>query len=260
VYAPVVGEQVLLLCTLWARTRRLRELAWMAWWAGFPVALLAIRVQLRAAATELSGLVAWCILLSLRAEAARIAGGSDPLLDAAERLAVARLDSKPVRRARRRIGRDGFVTFVHMLVPLVAGMPLPASATIDRAELLADLRILARGLGLDERFVRRRANLDRYVAPVVAMLMGEVGTWARSCPWEAAIARADDFELLQARDTLRQALRVGDWQDRIDPRLLREYPLWCGALAVCFRDANPHEQALVLAVWLALHDTAVVNG
>jgi hypothetical protein len=199
-------------------------------------------------------------MLGRLAEAARIAGGNDPLLDEAERLAVARLSSKPLRRVRRRIGRSGFVTFVCMLVPLVAGMPLPASATIDRAEQLNDLRILARGLGLDERFVRRRANFDHYLVPVLAPLLREACAWARSRPWEATIARTDDFELLQARDSLRQALRNGNWRDRIDPRLLREYPHWFGALAVCFQDANPREQALLLAAWLALRGTPVGNN
>lgn len=256
VYAPVVSEQVLLLCAFHARTWRLRDLAWLAWWTGFPVALPAIREQLRAAAATLSGLVAWCVMLARRAEAAQIAGDDDPLLDAAERLAAARLNSRPLRRVRRRIGRDGFVTFVRMLVPLAAGTPLPASATMDRAEQLADLRILARGLGLDERFVRRHANLDHYLAPVLASLLREAGTWVRSCPWKAAVARADDFELLQARDALRQALRGGEWLHQINPRLLREYPHWAGALAVGYRDATPREQAPLLAMWLALSTPA----
>lgn len=260
VYAPVVSEQVLLLCALRVRTRRLRDLAWIVWWAGFPVALPVIRAQLHTAASALSGLVAWCIMRGRLAEAAWMAGGNDPLVDEAEFLAVARLGSKPLRRLRRRIGRDGFVTFVRMLAPLVAGTPLPASATIDRAEQLADLRILARGLGLDKRFLRRRANLEQYVEPVLAPLLREAGAWARSCPWEAAVAGGDDFELLQARDSLRQALRGGEWLERIDPCLLREYPHWRGALAVCFRDANPHEQALLLAVWLALRSMPVGNS
>ncbi|MBF6592727.1 MAG: hypothetical protein IVW57_19625 [Ktedonobacterales bacterium] len=70
------------------------------------------------------------------------------------------------------------------------------------------------------------------------------------------VACADDFELLQARDTLRQALRGDVWLDRSDPRLLREYPHWSGALAVCFRDATPDDQALLLAIWLALRGAA----
>jgi len=113
-YPHGTSEQFLLLCTLRTRERRLSHLAWQLWWAGYPVALSVIRKHIEHAATQLSQLVQF--LVALKRDEQKSDKESQEVLDIVEQFAVARLDYKPLRHARKRVGKTYFPTFIRFSI------------------------------------------------------------------------------------------------------------------------------------------------
>jgi hypothetical protein len=247
-YPPGTGEQFLLLCSLRQRERRLAHLAWHLWLAGYRVEDNIIRMQLQQAAIRLSQWMQWFADFK-RASSQR---APEQALDRIERYAEGPLPLQPLRRVRKRIGRAHFSTFLSRLLDLALEESGKGASPADEHERQFDLRILARGLGLEKRFVSKKEARNSYLVGFLLPLLRWFFRWTQEMDWEALVEHVTVFEVLQARDDLRNWLmRLGHARHSRE-RLPDDYPSFEIDLQELFQALSAPDQALVLLVWLAL--------
>lgn len=119
--------------------------------------------------------------------------------------------------------------------------------------MLTELRIIAKGLGLHELFIKDKENLEHYIGKFFVPFLQRVSSWLHTLPWEQALTIATDFELLQARDAIRTAMMRVMYPVPHNRYLLRTYPIQSIALREIFQTTTMGEQAMLLIIWLAIH-------
>lgn len=247
-YPPGTGEQLLLLCSLRERERRLAHLAWQMWLAGYRVENRLIRTQLQQAAVRISHWMQW--FAGFKQVVSQ--HDSEQALDRIERYATGPLPLQALRRMRKRIGREHFSTFLSRLLELAVEDSGQRASTADEDERQLDVRIVARGLGLEKRFVSRKEALDSYLVGFLLPHLRWFFRWTQAIDWEELLEQVTDFEVLQARDDLcTWLMRLGNARYYRD-RLPDDYPSFEIDFQELFRALSTTDQALVLVVWLAL--------
>jgi hypothetical protein len=245
-YPDGTGKQLLALCSLRATERRLAHLAWQLWLAGYPVALPIIRAHLAQAAQRIDRWLVWF------KRAIKTPDMPGEIMDLLERFAQEDVPFPPLRRIRKRIGREHFPTFLRMLIELATETEDEATHRDDQYERLIDLHILARGLGLEKRFVQRNDTLAYYLAQVVIPQLRWVLAQLQAVDWKQIVEHATDFDLLQTRDELCSwMMRWGKARQYWD-RLPADYPRWQIDTQQMFSSLSTADQALILVGWLAL--------
>lgn len=247
-YPPGTGEQVLLLCSLRERERRLAHLAWQVWLAGYRMEDRLIRSQLQQTTTRISRWMQWFADF----KQAFSQHDFEQALDQIEHYAEGPLRMQPLRRIRKRIGRRHFSTFLARLLDLTMEVDSERTSLVDDHEQQLDLRILARGLGLEKRFVDKKEALNLYLVGFLLPLLRWFFRWSQELDWQGLLEHVTAFEVLQARDDLRNWLRrLGNARHYRD-RPPKEYPSFEIDFQELFRALSTADQALVLVVWLAL--------
>lgn len=248
-YPSGTSEQLLLLCSLRTAERRLSHLAWQMWLAGYPVALHLIRAQLAQATLRLARWRRWF------ADFKQVIHGenaSGEALDLIERYAAGDLHSQPLRRIRKRTGRQHFPTFLRLLVKLATEQGSETTGHDDEREWLFDLRILALGLGLKKRFVQKKGPFEYYLVQVLMPQLHWLFRRLQEVRWEQLLESASDFDLLQTRDELcTWLMRLRNARHYRD-RLPDDYPSFDLNASDIFRSLPTTDQALVLVGWLTL--------
>jgi hypothetical protein len=260
-YPIGTGKQLLLLCSLRTTERRFSHLAWHLWLAGYPVALQIIRTQLEYANQRLARWLRW---FSDFKQAMHTQDAPEEVLDLIERYAQANLHTQPLRRIRKRIGREYFPTFLHILVKLATEPGDETIHTYDGDERLLDLRILALGLGMAKRFVQKKDALEYYLVQFLMPQLHWVFDRLQEIHWEHLMENTTDFDLLQSRDELRNGLRVRAGNKarnkEYQSHLPKDYPRWQINLQETFHSLPMADQALVLVVWVALRSSCASHG
>lgn len=249
VYPCGTGQQLLLLCKLRTTERRFSHLAWQLWLAGYPVDPHLIRAQLARATLRLARWRRWFADFKHAIDAKDISGEA---LDLIEHYAAGDLHSQPLRRIRKRTGRQHFPTFLRLLAELATEQASEVIGDYDERERLFDLRILALGLGLEKRFVQKKDPLEYYLVQVFMPQLRWLFRRLQEVRWEQLLESATDFDLLQTRDELcTWLMRLRNARHYRD-RLPNDYPRWDLNVPDIFRSLPAAEQALVLVGWLAL--------
>lgn len=252
-YPVGTGEQLLLLCELRKHERRLAHLAWRIWWEGYPVDLQLIRKILEKTAAQLSERIRWFVAIKQLEQVNDDKTMEEPeqLLDFIERFATADLDYKPLRRVRKRLGKEQFATFIRMLIDIASGTFTGYSTSYDRREVLTELRILAKALGQNELFLKDDANIEHFIEKLLVPLLEDVSLWLQTSPWEQALQSATNFDLLQARDEICMlSTRFKQGGDVLVK--MRDYPLWGDAWQKNFSAVTIEDEEILLVMQLAL--------
>jgi hypothetical protein len=248
-YPSGTGEQVVLLCSLQRNERRFAHLAWQLWLAGYPVDLRLIRGQLAHATLRLARWRRWFADFK---QAIHEKDASGETLDLIELYATGDLYFQPLRRIRKRTGRQHFPTFLRLLVKLATEPGSQTTSDDDEREWSFDLRILALGLGLEKRFVQKKDPLEYYLVQVLMPQLHWLFRHLQEVRWEQLLESATDFDLLQTRDELcTWLMRLGNARQFRD-RLPNDYPRWGLNAQDLFRFLSTPDQALVLVGWVAL--------
>ncbi|HLH62471.1 MAG TPA: hypothetical protein VKV20_12375 [Ktedonobacteraceae bacterium] len=257
-YPPGTGEQLLSLCAARLRRRDFASLAWQLWWAAYPVSLALIRPQLQRAASRLSRVVQLFSTIKAAAQTneAAMLEISERMLDSIERLSHMRINSTLLRRIRKRVGKDYFPTFLRVLFDIVSGTFEDSAVTYDAAASMTELRILAKGLGFERRFIKDDANITHYIRGLIVPLLEQLSMRICAYEWEQVPQVFDDFELLQARDDVRMLLRGGEYALLDQKQLAHHYPVWGILLLRIFECLDTGDQALFLIIWMALRSWA----
>lgn len=133
--------------------------------------------------------------------------------------------------------------------------PAWAIVLLDSGCSRKELRILAKGLGLDEIFIKDNANIEHYIGKIAVPLLRDLSAWLRMLPWEQALRTATDFDLLQARDEMRMFLLGFERSIPLRQQMPRDYPVWNAALREIFQSLAVEAQAALLVIWMALRST-----
>jgi hypothetical protein len=256
-YPEGTGVQFLLLCELHVHERRLSHLGWQLWWAGYPVSPHIIRAHLSTAATHLSSRVHYFSDLKNDEHDTEVTTSylSDHMLDIIEHITEDRLHAKFLRRARKRIGRGPFSTFVRILIDIASGNF--TGVTQQEQETFTELRILAQGLGFEKLFINKGANVEYYVGNLFIPFLQHLSAWFITYPWEQTLATTTDFDLMRVRDELHTYL-LGI-QHMTQAYLPRDYPHWDTAFLATFSQLAVEEQALLLLIWLSLEKSTLFD-
>jgi hypothetical protein len=246
-YPGGTGAQLLALCSMRVTERRFSHLAWQLWLQGYPVALRYVRIQLQHAALRLSRWMQWFVDLKQS-----IGEASEQALDFIERYAEEPLRSQPLRRLRKRVGREHFPSFIRILMDIAIESDSGAERLCDTYERGLDLRILALGFGLEKRFVQKKDALEYYLVQALIPNLRWVFSRLQEVSWEHLLDDRTDFDLLQARDELCTWLMR--WQNarQYRNRLPADYPRWRIDVQQNFSSLAVADQALVVVGWLAL--------
>ncbi len=252
-YPLGTGEQLLLLCKLHKHERRLARLAWQIWWEGYPVDLQLIRKILQETAIQLSERIRWSVALKQLEQVNddKMMEEPEQFLNFIEQFATANLEYKPLRRVRKRLGKEQFATFIRILIDIASGTFTGYSTSYDRREVLLELRILAKALGQNELFLKDEANIEHYIEKLLVPHLQEVSLWLQTLPWEQALTSATNFDMLQARDEIRMlSTRFEQGGDAIVQ--MRDYPLWENAWQKNFPTVTIEDEMILLVMQLAL--------
>ena len=256
-YPSGTEEQLLALCALHISERRLSFLAWQLWWAGYPVALPLIRFHLQEASIQLSQYVQF--FMSIKQGEQTNDEVSERIVDFSEQFANVSLNYKPLRHARKRIGKENFPTFIRILLDILSDTFEGYDTTYDTREVMTELRIIAKGLGLHKLFINDEENLDYYIGKLFVPFLRQVGSWLRTFPWKQALTIATDFELLEVRDKIRTALIRTQHTFPYTKQLTRTYPVQSSMLREILQTTSVDEQAILLTLWLSIdisHDAS----
>jgi hypothetical protein len=252
VYPPGTADQLLALCRCRERyPHRRDELAWSLWWAGYAVPMRYVRPVLEGARSS------WQQGLDeLRRLAATPADDpdavSEALLDLLDRTATARLATKTLRQARKRLGRDRFPTLVRVILQVASGTFEGYSVDAVTGTDEAERRLVEAGLGLE------RARTDRF-ADTVPWLTGDTGhllamlsRGLRGSPIGADLETTSDEAIRWARDEASSILEMIEGFSTLVERMYQRGAFGFGGLAQAIRDATPRDQALMLLFWRML--------
>ncbi len=194
VYPRGTGEQLLLLCAIHSHERRLAVIAWQLWWAGYPVSLHHIRDAIDAVIERLRRNITYIAELQAL-ECDETEEAAESMQDFIEQVAEASLSYKPLRRIRKRVGRERFPTFVRMLCQIATGTFNEYGINYDSTEGKIERQILERGLGfrqgVSQNFHFSEDSLRRISVTLHAFLVSD------------SFGLVSDYELMHARDHVR---------------------------------------------------------
>ncbi len=199
VYPPGTGKQLLALCEIHAEERRLLYVAWRLWWAGYEVSFELIRQFLGRFADKSDR--------DMRdLKDSETGETSESALELLEQSPKARYGSKPLRRARKRVGSERFGTFMSMLFGVASGGfgGFYEDPTGDPKE--DEWRILQRGFGLDRGSVYREEETGAKPADELEATLRQASSLFGEHSFGEALRIATDEDLLESRDRSRSMM------------------------------------------------------
>lgn len=239
-YPPGTDEQVIALSKLLSEDRRLELAAVALFFQGYPVSLGLIRDILSKDLSQWEG------------ESQDILD-SDGLTDKGwkilEEIANRRLKQRALTRARQRLRRSSFETFLHILAFILAGK-FP-DVLSESPELATEMDILKKGLGiepalkswLDLNDEELRTSIASYVSQV------NVGTIKQT------LHQISDADLISSRDRLLTFWQALQDANRISSAILKRDAFGIGRVPeIDLRHPDPLSQLLLLG-WIQLQMT-----
>lgn len=239
-YRAGTRERLLAICRLHHAHRSLRELRWLLWWERCDVpaewARQSLLAEARAVREQLDALVTDGALTE----------EAEQVLEAAS---TARLPTKSMRWARKRVGAKDFGWFVESLFLAGAGR--------GKDLLNEDIEVLERGLGLD------RARSDRLPSGqpwLTGDPRADLVTMAKLFhPGElvAGLDELDDAELVAAREEAKAFLVFVATVGRVVRTGFDRWAYGFGMFGTWVEDVarDPASQRRLLLVWLAFRRT-----
>lgn len=255
-YPPGTDEQLYELCTVHTRERRLAQIAWHLWWAGYPVSFSYVDAFLRETVGRIEEQLQ--VFSLLRHVAQQNEGETElpeALLDYLDQAAGARLGTLPLRRARKRTGSEHFPTFLRIVLEIAAGTFNGFGNDYDTREQNFEQRIVEKALGLDAAFASRYISPEQDVGSDLARTLQSFSRWLHLEVWETLLSRVTIFEIVQARDELRTFLTMFAARKAFHP----DAPSTLFTIVdETLQAVDARDQALMLVIWLALRSMSLL--
>jgi len=243
-YPPGTAARVLGICRVLTAHRSLRDVAWTLWWEGDDLADGIAREQLEDSAQ------------SLRADFEKFVD-ADGLTQAAEEFLDtandARLPSRPLRWARRRLGTDSFDTFLDSLLSVMAGRT-------DRLDD-SDISLLDRGLGFESGRTDLLATGEPWLTGDARSDFVAIGQLFGPDRVDEGL-RIDDAELRPARDEAKDFLTVVGAMGRIVSAGFGRWGYGLGMIGAAMDEfaEGPEGQRRFFLLWLSMRTSEFREG
>ncbi|HZU70929.1 MAG TPA: hypothetical protein VFA09_26875 [Ktedonobacteraceae bacterium] len=236
IYPHGTADQLLALCEIHHSEKRLPFVAWRLWWVGYDVPMR----------------YAWQFLEEATASWRQ---GIEHLQELQEHpeLLTALFDrklTKTLARARKRVGRRNFPTFIGVLFRIATGTFEGYAIDPETGTDSRERTIVENGFGL------RRARTER-VGGAKPWLAGEdISEAFKMCsvllgehPPGEHLAMAQDTDLMGARDEVRSFLAFLESCSASLDELLGRGALGLSVFANLIREMRPPDQAMMLLFW-----------
>jgi hypothetical protein len=260
-YPLGTGRQLLALCTLHAKERRLASIGWHLWWAGFPVADEYHKRALRDAAS-------WW-----DQEIEKIQSFVEPSEDDDDALSeqawelIEGAGSQPIRHpimgpVRKRVGRSRFATSVRIVLETLQGTFAGWGGDYGASEEdESDSSIMEKALGLPRARKDTLNGAGPWLTGDIAPELERIEELVSGTSLTAILDAASGERVVQARNELTTLLVILTALS-FAGKVKRGRPgFGLGMVRDIAGKSNPRQQAILLLLWLALRqDPAMQNG
>ena len=232
VYPNGSAEQVIEICRIHEKERRLAYVGWQLWWKGFEVNLRAIRdfIQRSAKAGDED-----------RRKYYRL--DSETVKQEIEASGEARFENKVIRRARKRIGKQRLPHFLETLLAVGTGQ-----YSKESWEAQSDQMDLEKALGLENAREQRIGTIGPWLSGEqlndISEIFGELN-------FSATLSDATDDELIQARDEFRALFDSLESVGQVMDKTFGKRAFGFSPIAGLMQNTPAIFQPLLLLSWIA---------
>jgi hypothetical protein len=246
VYPPETADQLLTLCMFHRSEKRLHSVAWRLWWADYDVPMH----------------YAWLFLKQAAAVWRQGIENFQELQEHPELLTdlFDRRLSKTLARARKRVGRKNFPTFVGSLIRVATGTFEGYAIDPETGTDSRERTVVETGFGL------RRARTER-IGGAKPWLTGDISEAFKICssrlrdhPPGKDLETAQDADLMRARDEVRSFLTFMESFSATLDYLLGRGALGLSVFANLIREMGPQDQAMMLLFWMMFRSWGLGEG
>lgn len=233
IYPQGSAEQVIEICRIHEKERRLAYVAWELWWNGFEVNLGIIRDFAQRAVKEWDYSRRKYTWLDSEVISKEIVASSD-----------ARIKSKPIRKMRKRIGSQNFPFILQTILAVST-----SQYSEDSFQAEADQRDLEKATGMG----KVREQLLGALSPWInGEQLNEASRFFGDLNFSADLAVITDEELIHARDEFRACFEPLELAGQIIDKSFGKSAFGFSAIGGLLNGTSPILQPLVLLFWIAL--------
>jgi hypothetical protein len=260
-YPAGTSNQLLALCKILRQTRLLDQAGWCLWWEGFSVDKKHWMPAIEKAGQR------WDAAVSEMSEA--VDGDDadyllkDSLIDDLDKLSETRTENRVIRRARKRVGKAQFSRLLRILLETAVGQfrSWDEIADTDDGENDTDAKIAERGMGISRARKDRLGNAGPWLSgDIAAHLVTLSSLFARNRLADVYKAASDE-QLLQARDELRQLIRMFAGLGPLLEGIFGRHAFGFGTLSELDQSSSARLQAGLILLWLLVKQkSGMVQG
>jgi hypothetical protein len=184
VYPNGSAEQVIEICRIHEKERRLAYVAWQLWWNGFEVKLGTVRDFIQRSAKTIDEGRRKCYWLN-----------SETVKREIEASGEARFENKVIRKARKRIGKSQLPSFLETMLAVATGQ-----YSKESSEAQSDQMDLEKALGLENAREQRIGTIGPWLS---GEQLNDISEIFGKLNFSAILSDTIDDELIQARDEFR---------------------------------------------------------
>jgi hypothetical protein len=241
VYPPGSGKQLLALCAIHAQERRLDYVAWHLWWADYDIPLKRIRVFLGRMMKQWDDYVRDLV----DSETGELSEAAWKLVDNA---AEGRLE-KPLSKARKRVGKKRFDTFMRLAFEAASGTFGGFSNEPEEDSKDEEGSILEQGLGLERARIDHAGDVEPWLKENLEATLKEMSQLLGTKALKRGLTNLTDEQLLEVREQASMWLALLGGYSLMFDKMLGRGAFGLSAVGEAIRDMEPPDQAMWLLAW-----------
>jgi len=232
VYPDGSADQVIEICRIHEKERRLAYVAWQLWWNGFEVKLGTVRdfIQ-RSAKTIDEGRRKYYWL------------NSETVKREIEASGEARFENKVIRKARKRIGKSRLPSFLETMLAVATGQ-----YSKESSEAQSDQMDLEKALGLENAREQRIGTIGPWLS---GEQLNDISEIFGKLNFSAILSDTTDDELIQARDEFRAVFDSLGSVGQVMDKTFGKAAFGFSAVGGLLQNTPATFQPLLLLFWIA---------
>jgi hypothetical protein len=249
VYPTGTADQLLVLCLIHRSEKRLPYVAWRLWWEGYPVPIPSIRQFLEGARAQ------WQQGIE---EIRQLQEHPEQLSKQLDRLAVLRFSRRTLARARKRVGRKHFPTFVGVLLSVASGTF--EGYAINPETGIDERCIVETGFGLQRARTNRLVDAGPWLTGDTGEVLKELSSRLCQHPLGEDLITVSEAELTNAREEVRCFLSAFESMSRTLDRMFSRGAFGFSVFADEIHELGPQDLAIMLLFWRMFRSWGLGEG
>ncbi len=255
VYPKGTARQLLALCALRRKDRRLAQNGWALWWQGFPVSGSYAQDVLRDVAMWWDGTVE-----RIRKVASQDHGW-DVILDWIDENYGQRLPKSPGGAVRKRVGVERFPTLLRIILEMIEGGFSGLSKIRPDEKEPSDEVIFEKAMGISRARKDRINNGEPWLTSDISPILAQVTSSAFGRPLTEILEETPWETVEAARNDLFSLFRILGKVSLFLEQSLGKHAFGLGVIGDMARNLDSRQQATFLLLWLALRlDQGMKDG